>query len=131
MKDLEDEIRSIKSNPKSSATDKARLADLESELKYVIKTKEAYVKAHPEARDRVFKVHAPRSSAHGASAGEKEDDGMSHLYDDQGRLRDPTRSVYYDKVYNPFGVPPPGMPYRERGTFPFPVFIRSGRLKEG
>lgn len=39
---------------------------------------------------------------------------MSHLYDEQGRLRDPKRSVYYHEVYNPFGVPPPGLPYRER-----------------
>jgi hypothetical protein len=39
---------------------------------------------------------------------------MEHLYDDEGKLRDPKRSLYYDAVYNPFGVPPPGMPYRER-----------------
>lgn len=37
------------------------------------------------------------------------------LYDESGRLRDPTRSVYYDPVYNPWGVPPPGMPYQEKG----------------
>jgi len=28
--------------------------------------------------------------------------------------RDPRRSVYYDEVYNPYGVPPPGMPWKER-----------------
>jgi len=28
--------------------------------------------------------------------------------------RDPKRSVYYDEVWNPYGVPPPGMPWRER-----------------
>jgi len=39
---------------------------------------------------------------------------MEHLYDEEGKLRDPKRSLYYDAVYNPFGVPPPGMPYRER-----------------
>jgi hypothetical protein len=36
------------------------------------------------------------------------------IFDSKGRLRDPKRSVYYDPVLNPFGVPPPGMPYRER-----------------
>jgi hypothetical protein len=42
--------------------------------------------------------------------------------------RDPKRSVYYDKVWNPYGVPPPGMPWRERDDddsegilFPFTV----------
>ena len=30
------------------------------------------------------------------------------------RKRDPKRSVYYDEVWNPYGVPPPGMPWRER-----------------
>ncbi|WFD35858.1 hypothetical protein MCUN1_002726 [Malassezia cuniculi] len=33
-----------------------------------------------------------------------------------GFKRDPTRSIYYDPVFNPYGAPPPGMPYRERGT---------------
>lgn len=28
--------------------------------------------------------------------------------------KDPKRSIYYDPVYNPKGVAPPGMPYRER-----------------
>lgn len=28
--------------------------------------------------------------------------------------RDPKRSVYYDEVWNPYGVPPPGMPWKER-----------------
>lgn len=26
----------------------------------------------------------------------------------------PEKSFYYDPIYNPYGVPPPGMPYRER-----------------
>ncbi|WFD32403.1 hypothetical protein MSPP1_003449 [Malassezia sp. CBS 17886] len=32
--------------------------------------------------------------------------------------RDPTRSVYYDAVFNPYGAPPPGMPYKERSPTP-------------
>lgn len=27
--------------------------------------------------------------------------------------RDPTRSIYYDPVLNPYGAPPPGQPYLE------------------
>jgi len=28
----------------------------------------------------------------------------------------PERSIYYDPVMNPYGAPPPGMPYKERCT---------------
>jgi len=28
--------------------------------------------------------------------------------------RDPRRSVYFDEVWNPYGIPPPGMPWKER-----------------
>lgn len=52
---------------------------------------------------------------------------MEHLYDEEGRLRDPKRSLYYDAVYNPFGVPPPGMPYRERSESSFHFSARSAR----
>lgn len=36
------------------------------------------------------------------------------LYGRDGKLKHPERSIYYDPVFNPFGAPPPGMPYRER-----------------
>ena len=75
------------------------------------KTKEAYVKAHPEAHDRVFKQHRDKDRGEDDEAGPSDPNG---LYGEDGKLRDPTRSVYYDPVYNPYGVPPPGMPYKER-----------------
>jgi mRNA biogenesis factor len=28
--------------------------------------------------------------------------------------KDPKRSVYYDELWNPYGVPPPGLPWKER-----------------
>ncbi|KAL2314227.1 Protein saf1 [Schizosaccharomyces pombe] len=28
--------------------------------------------------------------------------------------KNPKRSIYYDPIFNPYGVPPPGMPYREK-----------------
>jgi hypothetical protein len=119
--DLESEIRSLKSRPKLAAADKTRLESLESELDYVNKVKEKYVADHPEARDRVFRTHGDKSRR--LPGHEDEDDegagggGDKRLYDESGRLRDPTRSVYYDAVYNPFGVPPPGMPYKERSEW--------------
>jgi hypothetical protein len=64
-----------------------------------------------------------RHDGHGGHGGpgprrEREDQSDSsrnaHLYNPDGTLRDPKRSAYYHPEYNPFGVPPPGMPYRER-----------------
>lgn len=50
---------------------------------------------------------------------------MAHLYNPDGTLRDPKRSIYYDATYNPFGVPPPGMPYAERRKFGILICWRS------
>ena len=30
--------------------------------------------------------------------------------------RDPRRSVYFDEVWNPYGLPPPGLPWTERDS---------------
>ena len=105
------------------ASGKTRLAELESELKYVTKIKENFVAEHPEARDKVFRQH--RDSGVRQRDDEGEDD-KSHLYNEEGKLRDPTRSVYYDAVYNPFGVPPPGMPYKERSELRYSFGNASG-----
>jgi hypothetical protein len=103
------------------------LDELEKELKHITAAKEKYVKEHPEEKDKVFKPWGGKEKR-GPLPGHEDEDGngnaqasgsgsgrsMEHLYDDEGRLRDPKKSVYYDATYNPFGVPPPGMPYRER-----------------
>lgn len=41
-----------------------------------------------------------------------------NLFNKKGLPRHPERSIYYDPVLNPFGVPPPGMPYLERPLRP-------------
>lgn len=76
--------------------------------------KEKYVEAHPEARDKIFKPRGPRRDGEDEAEGSGSGSAQSHLYGEDGKLRDPTRSIYFDPVYNPFGVPPPGMPYKER-----------------
>lgn len=113
MTDLEGQINYLKSVTNLDDDGKDRLKKLEDELKQVNKLKEKYVAAHPDARDRVFHTgkHAPRE--HNENEGPKPDP-MAHLYNPDGTLRDPKKSYYYDPVYNPYGVPPPGMPYRER-----------------
>ncbi|WWD17249.1 hypothetical protein CI109_101687 [Kwoniella shandongensis] len=115
-RELEADIRHLKTQ--TDAASKTRLAEVQKELDYIIQTKEKYVSEHPEARDKVFRPRGPpRQDGEGGGpssgpGGRGED--LSHLYDENGRLRDPKKSVYYDPTYNPFGVPPPGMPYRER-----------------
>ncbi|WVF71501.1 hypothetical protein IAT40_006307 [Kwoniella sp. CBS 6097] len=110
-RELEADIRYLKTQ--TDAASKARLAELESELSYINKTKEKYVEEHPEARDLVFRNKRPGQGQDGQGQSSR-DAQRAQLYDESGKLRDPKRSVYYDAVYNPFGVPPPGMPYRER-----------------
>ena len=54
-----------------------------------------------------------------------------NVFKKNGLPRHPERSIYYDPQMNPFGVPPPGMPYMERRVFPifgsvvFDALIRS------
>ena len=75
--------------------------------------KEKYVAANPEAADKVYRTGKRGDAAGGDGEGEGSG-SQGGLYDEGGKLRDPTRSVYFDPVYNPYGVPPPGMPYKER-----------------
>ncbi|WRT66424.1 uncharacterized protein IL334_003380 [Kwoniella shivajii] len=107
-RELEADIRYLKTQ--TDATSKTKLTELESELSYINRTKEAYVAEHPESRDKVFHIRKPKEGGEGSSSSHND----FSKYDENGRLRDPKRSVYYDPVYNPFGVPPPGMPYMEK-----------------
>ncbi|BEJ13047.1 hypothetical protein CspHIS471_0302210 [Cutaneotrichosporon sp. HIS471] len=107
-RDLEGDIAHLKSRNLDDEG-KQRLATLESEFKYVNKLKEKYLAEHPEARDKVYHTRErPREQS------TSRPDPTAHLYNSDGTLRDPKRSIYYDATYNPFGVPPPGMPYAER-----------------
>lgn len=83
------------------------------------------MKEHPDEKDKVF--GKPRTHTGIKQAEEEEDENgasgskKGRLYDENGRLRDPTRSLYYDPVYNPWGAPPPGMPYKEKRKFSISV----------
>ena len=114
-KDLEDDIAKLESTSELSTADKARLGDLKAELEKITKKKEEYVAEHPEHRKLVFKTRRPAD-------GDRDDTKQKavpksrNLFKKNGLPRHPERSVYYHPVMNPFGVPPPGMPYVERGT---------------
>ncbi|KAF9011069.1 WW domain binding protein 11-domain-containing protein [Cyathus striatus] len=93
-REIEDEIEKLEALPTPSP--------LKSELQKINEKKEEYVKEHPEQRRLVYKAR-PRD-------GEKDDENRP--------LKKDRRNIYYDPVMNPYGVPPPGLPYMERPLLP-------------
>lgn len=88
------------------------MAELKKELEKINKKKEEYVAEHPEHRKLVYK--ARRRDNEKEEETEKVIPQKRNLFNKRGLPRHPERSVYYDPVFNPYGVPPPGMPYIER-----------------
>ncbi|KZT74958.1 hypothetical protein DAEQUDRAFT_720148 [Daedalea quercina L-15889] len=116
-RELEEEVEKLEAASQPSAADKVRLAELKTELEKISKKKEEYVAEHPEHRKLVFKARKPQNS--GEEKGDAEPLPKSrNLFNKHGLPRHPERSVYYDPVLNPYGVPPPGMPYVERPLRP-------------
>ncbi|CDZ97917.1 Uncharacterized conserved low complexity protein [Phaffia rhodozyma] len=119
---IEADIRRLQAQAKSgplSARDRDQLEALQSELTYVQKQKAEYVEKHPEHRSIVYKREDEREKeARERDEAKGKARAAAGLYDEQGKLRHPERSIYYDPVLNPFGVPPPGMPYREKPFMP-------------
>ncbi|KIK70562.1 hypothetical protein GYMLUDRAFT_65785 [Collybiopsis luxurians FD-317 M1] len=113
-RDLEDEIEQLESLAQSSAADKSRLSAAKSELENILAKKEAYVKEHPEHRRLVFRPRRDKD----APAEEIILPKKRNYFDKNGLPRHPERSIYYDKIMNPYGVAPPGMPYMERPLLP-------------
>ncbi|TFY67317.1 hypothetical protein EVJ58_g1694 [Rhodofomes roseus] len=114
---LEDEIVKLEAASEPSAADRSRLTELKAELEKINKKKEDYVTEHPEHRKLVFKSRKPQNS--GEEKAEAAPTPKSrNLFNRHGLPRHPERSIYYDPVMNPYGVPPPGMPYVERPLRP-------------
>lgn len=106
--ELEEEIQQLE----SSAGDKGKLAELKVELEKINQKKEEYVKEHPEQRSLVYRRR--RTQTDSDVKPETKLPPKRNLFNKKGLPRHPERSVYYDPVLNPYGVPPPGMPYVER-----------------
>ncbi|CDO73186.1 hypothetical protein BN946_scf185007.g241 [Trametes cinnabarina] len=119
-RDLEDEIEKLEARSDLSASEKSRLTELKSELEKIMQKKEEYVKEHPEHRKLVFKSRKPADSRDDKKE-ESSAPKTRNLFKKNGLPRHPERSIYYDPIYNPYGVPPPGMPYVERPLLPTEV----------
>ncbi|KAJ4477947.1 WW domain binding protein 11-domain-containing protein [Lentinula lateritia] len=115
-RDLEEEIEKLEGLPQPSAADKSRLSTIKAELEKINAKKEDYVKEHPEQRRLVYRPRRDRDDG-------KPDEELilpkkRNYFDKNGLPRHPERSIYYDKIMNPYGVAPPGMPYMERPLLP-------------
>ncbi|KAL5494574.1 hypothetical protein ACEPAI_35 [Sanghuangporus weigelae] len=116
--ELEDEINELEKLSERTKAQNERLTELKSELENITKKKEEYVEEHPEARNLVFKRRRDKPKDDDdeekkaeAAAGAKK---KRNLFNKNGLPRHPERSIYYDPVMNPYGMPPPGLPYAER-----------------
>lgn len=96
-----------------SSTQKSELESLRAELARINNKKEEYVTEHPEHRRLVYRSNYKKTS----EPEEKQvlvTNRQRNVFDKNGLPRHPERSIYYDPVMNPYGVPPPGMLYMER-----------------
>lgn len=94
--------------------DKGKADELRAELTRIRKAKDAHLEKHPDHKRFVYPVDRSAARQEQQERRPQPKAQQKQLYDKDGKLRDPTRSLYYDPVFNPYGVPPPGMPYQER-----------------
>ncbi|KAG4305131.1 hypothetical protein PORY_001301 [Pneumocystis oryctolagi] len=87
------ELKSLEQKGQLSALDQSNLAILESDLKKVLKARKHMGPIIESEKTRAKEAKEAKQ---------------------QQRIpKNPQKSIYYDPVYNPYGVPPPGMPYKE------------------
>lgn len=98
---LEQEIR--------SCSDPARVEGLRAELRRVREAKDKYLLDHPEHRKFIY-PHQDQDN----QKNEQQQQQKESLFRPDGKPTHPERSIYYDPVFNPWGNPPPGMPYVEK-----------------
>jgi hypothetical protein len=113
--ELQDEIDKLSALTGPSAAERLRLKEVEAELERINKKKEDYVAEHPEQRKLVYRARRTDQDS-GEAGSSKPVDRTRKLFGKNGLPLHPERSIYYDPILNPFGVPPPGMPYIERRT---------------
>ena len=111
---LESQIHSLKqidSQGRLTDADRAILISLEKELRLVKKAK-ALASSDEKRGPVIVSDRTKRDEAEHFKLKEREE--RKRFREIVSQKRDPKRSVYYDEVWNPYGVPPPGMPWRER-----------------
>ncbi|KAF9315671.1 hypothetical protein BG003_002803 [Podila horticola] len=105
-------VRELGSAIKDTTTE-VELAQHE-ELEKAGKLDKEGLKRLAELREKMTKINDIKK-AHGIKIKTKKTEVPVSV---EEPLRDPTRSIYYDPVLNPYGAPPPGMPYLEHPPLP-------------
>jgi hypothetical protein len=112
---LESQIQNLKqldSQDRLPDADRAVLATLEKELRLVKQAKAKFASMERPAGPVIVSDRTKVVEAERLKMKEKED---KKLWKDLLKnKRDPKRSVYYHEVWNPFGAPPEGLPWKER-----------------
>lgn len=112
LTELETEINELIEKENLTTAESTRLSSLRSELDRINKKKEEYVAEHPEMRRLIYRTRPQDQDKDGDQDAPVKKE--RRIFDKNGIPVHPERSVYYDPVMNPYGVPPPGMPYMER-----------------
>ncbi|CAO1619770.1 unnamed protein product [Sympodiomycopsis kandeliae] len=96
--------------------DPSRKDELNKELSRIREAKDKYLLEHPEHRKFIY-PHSNENSDRQQKQQQQQQQPRSNtqgsLFGPDGKPYHPERSVYYDPVFNPWGNPPPGMPYAE------------------
>ncbi|KDN49037.1 hypothetical protein RSAG8_02390, partial [Rhizoctonia solani AG-8 WAC10335] len=124
---LETEIHELEDigEDKLSSTQKERLKELRAEATRIRKVKQDYVTAHPE-QSHLVRGLEPRArrlqdTTAPSTGGSQATPAVRSIFGKNGLPLHPERSIYYDPVLNPYGMPPPGMPYVERALLPHEI----------
>ncbi|CBQ73778.1 conserved hypothetical protein [Sporisorium reilianum SRZ2] len=130
---LERQIQRLESRQATlDQEDQDELQRLQKEVADVKRIKEEYIRKHPDQRNFVRGYEEAASSSSTAKPGQSSNDSSASSANRNGRdtaaqpaSRDPRWSIYYDAVFNPYGAPPPGMPYLEK---PHAQLVQEGLL---
>lgn len=137
---IEAEIRQLDNLAKLTPSEQNRLKDLKAELVQIRKTRDSHQSQstttgssalsksatsviidpatglpaiNPSEGTRPLRTTEQISSNHGSSSAVAQSAPRTmDWFGPDGKLLEPEKSFYYDPVFNPFGVPPPGMPMR-------------------
>ncbi|POW02795.1 hypothetical protein PSTT_11530 [Puccinia striiformis] len=134
------EINQLERLSKPTPSEQTRLKDAKHELSLILKAKEQKgIAVSDENRSTPKVIIDPATGLPAVSSTENGNDAdkavintSSHpprfgpnsrtmnWFGPDGKLLEPEKSFYYHPVFNPFGVPPPGMPMRMKETSTLP-----------
>ncbi|KAF6767550.1 WW domain binding protein 11 [Kalmanozyma brasiliensis GHG001] len=114
-----------------SEEDREELKRLQAEVAKIKRIKEDYLRKHPDQRNFVRGYEETSVGSSSAKPGQANVTQPQHLPlrgdapTPQSKQRDPRWSIYYDATFNPYGAPPPGMPYLEK---PYAQLVEEGLI---